>query len=183
MLEYNKQLGKHSINVMVTHEAQASTWKNVGGTRTGFLTNDILDLAAGDALTSSNSGGSGEWAMESYLGRVNYNYDNRYIVMGTVRRDGSANFGQENKWGFFPSVSAAWRVSQEKFFNIPAISDLKLRFETGVTGNQGGGGIYSPLGTGATPTSTGFLPSRYSNPGLKWEETKTNNIGINVGIV
>jgi TonB-linked SusC/RagA family outer membrane protein len=182
LLEYNKQLGKHSINVMVTHEAQASTYKNVGGTRTGFLTNDILDLAAGDALTSSNSGGSGEWAMESYLGRLNYNYADRYIVMATVRRDGSANFGKENKWGFFPSVSAAWRVSQESFFNIPAISDLKLRFETGVTGNQGGGGIYSPLGTGATPTSTGFLPTKYSNPALKWEETKTNNFGINVAL-
>ncbi|NIJ54397.1 TonB-dependent receptor [Dyadobacter arcticus] len=183
LLEYNKQFGKHSINAMVSHEAQASTYKNVGATRTGFLTNDILDLAAGDALTSSNSGGSGEWAMESYLGRLNYNYADRYIVMATVRRDGSANFGKENKWGFFPSVSAAWRVSQEAFFNVPAVSELKLRFETGVTGNQGGGGIYSPLGTGATPTTTGFLPTKYSNPGLKWEETKTVNFGINVGLL
>ncbi len=183
LLEYNKQLGKHSINAMITHEAQASTYKNVGATRTGFLTNNILDIAAGDALTSSNSGGSGEWAMESYLGRLNYNYADRYIVMATVRRDGSANFGKENKWGVFPSISAAWRVSQESFFNIPFINDLKLRFETGVTGNQGGGGIYSPMGTGATPTSTGFLPTKYSNQGLKWEETKTNNFGINVALL
>lgn len=182
LLEYNTQLGKHSINAMLSHESQESTWKNLSGGRTGFLTNDILDLAAGDALTASNSGGSGEWAMESYLGRLNYNFADRYIIMGTIRRDGSANFGADNKWGFFPSVSAAWRVSQEPFFHVPAISELKLRFETGVTGNQGSGGIYSPMGTGATPTTTGFLPTKYANDGLKWEETKTNNFGINLAV-
>ncbi len=184
LLEYNKQFGKHGINAMASHEAQESNWKNVGASRTGFLTNDILDLNAGDPTTANNSGGSGTWGMESYLGRVNYNYDNRYILVGTIRRDGSANFGPENKWGTFPSLSAAWRISQEKFFDVSFISDLKLRIETGTTGNQGGSGaIYSPLSTGATPTGTGFLPSRYSNPELKWEETKTNNIGINAGFL
>lgn len=184
LLEYNTQIGKHSINAMVTHEAQASDWKNVAATRTGFLTNDIFDLNAGDPNTSSNSGGSGQWGMESYLGRLNYNYDNRYILSGTVRRDGSVNFGPANKWGTFPSLSAAWRVSQEDFFHVPFVSELKLRFETGLTGNQGGGaGIYSPLSTGATPTGTGFLPSVYANPELKWEETQTNNIGVNIGML
>lgn len=184
LLEYNKQLGKHAVGAMVSHEAQESNWKNVVGIRTGFLTNDIFDLNAGDPSTSSNSGGSGEWGMESYLGRLNYNYDNRYIVTGTVRRDGSVNFGPENKWGTFPSISAAWRVSQEAFFQVPFISELKVRYETGLTGNQGSGaGIYSPLSTGATPTGTGFLPSVYSNPELKWEETQTNNIGLNVGFL
>ncbi|WP_025765310.1 TonB-dependent receptor [Dyadobacter tibetensis] len=184
LLEYNNQFGKHSVNLMVSHEAQESTWKNMSASRTGFLTDDVLDLEAGDVLTASNSGGSGTWGMESYLGRLNYNYDDRYILMGTVRRDGSANFGKDNKWGMFPSVSAAWRISQESFFSIPFINELKLRFETGITGNQGGsGGIYSPMGTGATPTGTGFLPTKYSNQGLKWEETKTNNIGINVAFL
>lgn len=184
LLEYNKQFGKHHLNVMATHEAQSSIWKNLGGRRTGFLTDDILDLEAGDPLTASATGGSGEWGMESYLGRVNYNYDDRYIVSGTIRTDGSVNFGNENKWGVFPSLSAAWRVSQEDFFNVPAISELKLRFETGTTGNQGGSGyIYSPMAPGATPTGTGFLPSRYNNPGLQWEETLTNNFGINIGLL
>jgi TonB-linked SusC/RagA family outer membrane protein len=168
---------------MVSHEAQESNWKNTGAMRTGFLTNDILDLNAGDPLTATNSGGSGDWAMESYFGRLNYNYDNRYILVGTIRRDGSGNFGPENKWGTFPSISAAWRISQEKFFKSGFISELKLRLETGTTGNQGGSGyIYSPMSTAPTPTGTGFLPSRYSNPGLKWEETKTNNIGLNIGM-
>ncbi len=184
LLEYNKQLGKHHINLMATHEAQASNWKNLGGRRTGFLTNDILDLEAGDPLTASATGGSGDWAMESYLGRINYNYDDRYIVSGTIRTDGSVNFGEENKWGVFPSISAAWRITQEDFFNVPAISELKLRFETGTTGNQGGSGyIYSPMRPGATPSGTGFLPSRYNNPGLQWEETLTYNFGINFGLL
>jgi TonB-dependent starch-binding outer membrane protein SusC len=183
-LEYNKQIGKHSINVLALHESQASSWKNVSASRTGFLTNDVLDLEAGDPLTATNGGGNGDWAMESYLGRVNYNYGDRYLLTGTMRWDGSVNFGPENKWGAFPSLAAGWRISQEAFFNIPVINELKLRFETGITGNQGGGGyIYSPLSTGATPTGTGFLPSRYSNPDLKWEETKTNNIGVNVGLL
>ena len=185
LLEYTKQFDKHSITVMVSHEAQASNYRNMGGRRTGFLTNDVLDLEAGDPVTgATNSGGSGEWAMESYLGRLSYNYADRYILMGNMRRDGSVNFGPQNKWGLFPSLSAAWRISQEAFFNFPVINELKLRLETGTTGNQGGSGnIYSPMATGATPTGTGFLPSRYSNPGLKWEETKTNNIGLNIGLL
>lgn len=182
LLEYNKQIGKHNFGVMVSHESQESNWKNISASRSGFLTNDIFDLNAG-AAPGTNGGGSGPWAMESYLGRINYNFDNRYILTATYRRDGSAVFGPENKWGAFPSVSAAWRVSQEKFFNIPAISELKLRFETGLTGNQGGGtGIYSPLNSGISDLGSGFLPNRYGNPSLQWEETQTHNVGINLGL-
>jgi len=184
LLEYNTQIGDHQIGAMFSHESQESTWKNLFGRRTGFLTNDILDLNAGDPTTATNSGGSGEWAMESYLGRLNYNYDNRYIVTGTIRWDGSANFGPENRWGMFPSISAAWRINNEKFFDVPVISDLKLRLETGLTGNQGGGAaIYAPLGTGATNWGTGFLPDVYQNPVTQWEETQTNNIGLNIGFL
>ncbi|GAO44650.1 SusC/RagA family TonB-linked outer membrane protein [Flavihumibacter petaseus] len=182
-LEYNKQLGLHNIGVMVSHEAQESKWKNIGAGKSGFLTNNILDLEAGDDLTSSSSGGSGPWAIESYLGRLNYNYDNRYLVVATVRTDGSPNFGPENRWGWFPSVSAAWRISQEKFFNVPWISEMKLRVETGVTGNMGNGsGVYSPLSGDASPNGTGFLVSRLPNNALRWEETHTNNFGFNLGL-
>lgn len=185
LVEYTKEFGKHTVVLMASHESQASTWKNLSGGRLDFLTNDIFDLNAGSATTATNAGGSGEWAMESYLGRLNYNYDNRYILMGTIRRDGSVNFGPENRWGTFPSVSLAWRVNNESFFDVLFISDLKLRLETGLTGNQGGGNaaIYSPLSAGATPWGTGFLPSIYPNPSYGWEETRTDNIGINVGLL
>lgn len=183
LLEYNKQIGKHNFGVMVSHESQESTWKNLSASRAGFLTNDIFDLNAG-AAPGTNGGGSGPWAMESYLGRINYNYDNRYLLTGTYRTDGSANFGPDNRWGTFPSISAAWRVSQEKFFNVPFISELKLRFEAGYTGNQGGGtGIYSPMTSGISDLGSGFLPGRYGNAALQWEETETKNIGVNIGLL
>jgi TonB-linked SusC/RagA family outer membrane protein len=183
LLEYNRSFGKHNLNVMVMHEAQESAWKNISAARTGYVVN-VLDLNIGDAKTATNGGGQGDWAMESYLGRLNYNYADKYILMGTLRADGSVNFGSNNKWGIFPSVSAAWRVSQEEFFQVPFINELKLRFETGLTGNQGGSGaIYSPLEAAPTQWGTGFLPSRYSNPGLKWESTKTNNVGLNLSVL
>ncbi|MCC9137593.1 SusC/RagA family TonB-linked outer membrane protein [Pontibacter silvestris] len=183
MLQYQKQFGKHSLNVMASHESQESTWKNLYGERRGFQTNDILDLNAGDVLTSVANGGQGDWAMESYLGRVNYNYGDRYILQAAFRADGSVNFGPENRWGYFPSVSAAWRLSEEDFFNVTFVSDLRLRYEIGLTGSQGqGGAIYGTLSPGPTPWGTGFLPNRYPNPEYQWEETKTNNVGINLGL-
>lgn len=185
LVEYSRQFGKHTAGLMVSHESQASNWKNVGGTRTGFLTNDIFDLNAGNATTATNTGGSDNWAMESYLGRLNYNYDNRYILTGTLRRDGSVYFGSDKRWGLFPSVSVAWRINQEKFFNVPYVSDLKLRLESGFTGNQGWSksAIYSALSAGATPWGTGFLTSAYSNQGFQWEGTGTYNAGLNLGLL
>ncbi|MES2882931.1 MAG: SusC/RagA family TonB-linked outer membrane protein, partial [Bacteroidota bacterium] len=185
LLEYTKQLGKHNFTVMASHEAQASNWSNLYGTRMDFFTNDIKDLRAGAQATATNDGGSDNFAMESYLGRFNYNYDNRYLLTATYRRDGSVFFGDKKRWGAFPSISAAWRVNQEKFFNVPAISELKLRLETGYTGNQGWSksAIYSALNAGATPWGTGFLVNAYSNQDFQWEETRTDNIGLNVGFL
>jgi len=184
LLEYTRQIGNHNFTVMASHESQESRWQNISAARSGFLTNDVFDLNAGAQSSATNGGGSGPWAMESYLGRLSYNYDNRYLLTGTYRRDGSSNFGAENRWGAFPSVSAAWRISQEKFFEVPFISELKLRFETGLTGNQGGGtGIFSPLNSGTSDVGSGFLPARYGNPGIQWEETKTDNVGLNVGLL
>ena len=184
ILEYTRQIAKHNFTVMAGHEAQESEWKALSGGRTGFLTNDIFDVNAGNPTSATNGGGTYPWSMESYLGRVNYNYDNRYILTATFRRDGSPYFGSENRWGNFPSVSVAWRASKEKFFNVDFINELKFRFETGLTGNQGtGSGIYAPLNTGATPWGTGFLPSTFTNAKLGWEETQTNNLGLNVGFL
>src|SRR6186997_1898023 len=184
LLEYTRQIEKHNFTVMASHEAQESEWKALSAGRTGFLTNDIFDVNAGNPTSATNGGGTYPWSQESYFGRVNYNYDNRYIIQGTFRRDGSPYFGPDNRWGNFPSVSAAWRISKEKFFDVEFISELKLRLESGLTGNEGtGSGIYAPLATGATPWGTGFLPSTFTNSKLGWEETKTNNIGLNVGLL
>lgn len=182
-LQYVKQIGKHHINAMVTHEAQESRWKNLFAERRGFSTNEVLDIEAGDESLDDTGGGQGDWAMESFLGRLNYNFADRYVITAAFRADGSVNFGPGNKWGYFPSVSAAWRVSEEGFFDVPFISDFRLRYETGLTGNQGGSGaIYGTLRAGPSEWGTGFMPSRYPNPAFQWEETQTNNFGINLGL-
>ncbi|WP_163713241.1 SusC/RagA family TonB-linked outer membrane protein [Mangrovibacterium lignilyticum] len=180
-LTYNNKFGEHTIDATTLHEYKEGSWKQNTGSRTGFLTNDIMDLNAGDESTSVASGGSSSWAMESYLLRVNYNYNDRYLVQASIRGDGSSNFGANNRWGVFPAGSAAWRISNESWFDMPFMNELKLRFETGLTGNSGGGaGIYSPLQTTATEWGTGFSPSKISNPDLQWEETMTNDLGINI---
>jgi TonB-linked SusC/RagA family outer membrane protein len=184
LAEYTRQLGKHNVSIMASHESQASQYQALSVGRTGFLTNDIFDVNAGDAKSATNGGGTYPWAQESYLGRLNYNYDNRYLLTATFRSDGSPYFGPDKRWGSFPSISAAWRVSREKFFQVPGISELKLRYEYGFTGNQGtGSGIYAAMNTYATTWGTGFLPSSFTNPLLQWEETKTSNLGLNIGLL
>jgi TonB-linked SusC/RagA family outer membrane protein len=183
-LQYVKQFGKHRINAMVTHEAQESGWKNLFAERSGFTTNAVLDIEAGDESLDDTGGGHGEWALESFLGRINYNFGDRYIVTAAFRTDGSVNFGPRNKWGYFPSISGAWRVSEESFFDVPFISDLRLRYEAGLTGQPGGGSaIYGTLRAGPSEWGTSFLPSRYPNPNFQWEETFTNNFGLNLGLL
>ena len=185
LLQYNTEIGKHNIGLMASHESQESRYSGINGSRTGFVSNDVVGLGLGQALGQQNGSFQGSWAMESYLGRVNYSYNDRYYVQGAIRADGSANFGPENRWGYFPSVSAAWRVSQESFMkDVNVINELKLRVETGLTGNQGNGGqIYSPLNTVGTPFGTGFLVGRYGNAALQWEQTRTNNIGFNLSML
>ena len=185
LIEYNRQVGKHNFNLMGSHEAQESQYQALSAGRTGFLTNDIFDVNAGNSKSATNGGGTYPWGQESYLGRLNYNYDNRYLLTATYRRDGSPYFGPDKRWGSFPSVSGAWRISREKFFNIPKISELKLRYEYGFTGNQGSSNaaIYATMNNYPTDLGSGFLPSTFTNPLFQWEETKTNNIGLNLGIL
>ena len=127
--------------------------------------------------------------MISFYGRLTYNYDDRVLVTGTVRRDGSSRFGTNNKWGTFPSGAIAWRISQEKFFRAKAVSDLKLRVSYGITGNQEIGNLNSITTLGATSTGyivggqriTTVLPQQYANPDLRWEQTAQFDAGLDYG--
>ncbi|MBD8490836.1 TonB-dependent receptor [Echinicola sp. CAU 1574] len=185
-LTYTKQLDKHNFTVMFTHEAQESNWEALEGARQNFTSNDLPVLGLGSSQGATNTGNKNQWAMESYLGRINYTYNDRYIVLAALRADGSANFGPENRWGYFPSVSAAWRVSEEDFMKSSEhIDELKIRLETGLTGNQGSANaIYAPLSSPSIPTpwGGGFLVTRYGNPELAWEETLTYNAGFNLNL-
>ena len=134
---YMKDFGKHSLNVMVGHESQESKWENLSAGRSGYLFNNIHSINVGDLKTATNSSGSGAFAIESYYGRINYNFDNRYLITATLRADGSSTFGADNRWGWFPSAAVAWRFKNESFLkDVQWLADAKLRLGWGIGGNQ-----------------------------------------------
>ncbi|TDW97585.1 SusC/RagA family TonB-linked outer membrane protein [Dinghuibacter silviterrae] len=182
-IQYDTKIGLHSISVMAGHEAQAYGGGALNGQRQDYVTNSIQDLSGGAQATSIANSTRYDGAQESYFGRLNYVYNDRYILGATLRADGSSNFGPDNRWGYFPSVSVAWRISQENFMkNIKSVNDLKLRFEVGTSGNsaQTGGGYYAALQSVPTAWGTGFLSSNFSNLKLKWESDKTYNVGVDL---
>ena len=174
LLQYGRSFGRkwqHSLNVMASHEAQE--WHYEGTPR---MTN-----MATHAVSGIKYAGSG--ALESYLGRINYVYDDKYIVQLAVRSDGSSNFTEGNRWGFFPSGSVAWKVSKEKFLkDVSWINELKLRAEYGATGNPYQPGIYTTYAPLWTGFDTAYRVEQFGNPSLTWELTKTKNIGFNLSL-
>ncbi len=163
--------------------------------------NFIVDQLGFNNIAGAQQLSMGSWANErsllSYLGRINYVYDDRYLATFTYRADASSVFGADNKWGYFPSGSVAWRLSEESFMQgSSTISDLKIRASYGKTGNQGISPyqslarLYSEPGdwgpdypyNGTSPTNTGFAIGGLANPNLKWETTTQSNIGVDLAM-
>src|SRR5665647_1606279 len=183
-LQYDTKIGLHSISAMVAHESSAWGNESLSGSRNNWVTNAIQELSGGDQTTSNANSSRGDGAKESYFGRLGYIYNDRYILQLTDRYDGSAAFGPEKRWGNFPAVSAAWRISQENFMkNVAAINDLKLRVEYGLTGNSNATGYYAVLQSVPTPWGTGFLSQNFSNPAIQWEVDKTINLGFDLNML
>ena len=188
-LQYNNTFAKkHNLSAVFVHESMAGWYAGLSGSRENFVSNAISELSAGDLKTSISNSYLGQWAMESYLGRINYSLLNRYILQTTLRADGSPNFAPKNRWGYFPSGSVAWRVSEEPFIqNFKKqikLEEFKLRFEAGLTGNQGeAGGYFVTLAAVPSPWGTGFRPTNYANSDYKWEETMTYNVGLNLSLL
>ena len=180
-LQYDKRFGRHSVSAMIAHEAQEFGFEGLSGYRQNFVSYNIQELSGGVQATSVANSSKGSGSRESYFGRFNYIFNDRYILQGTLRRDGSSTFGSNKKWGTFPAVSAAWRISEENFMKgMKSINDLKLRVEYGTTGNSAGSGVYALLNSVPTAWGTGFLPQNFSNPNLQWEVTKTSNLGVDL---
>lgn len=182
-VQYDFKIKKHAITAMVGHEASYYAYQNLNGSAGNYSTASIQELSVGDPKTQAVSSGRGDGAQESYIARLNYVYNDKYILQGVVRRDGSSNFGANNRWGTFPAVSAAWKISEEPFMrNITWITDLKFRGEWGISGNTGnnGGAIYSGLYPAATVWGGGFSPANFPNPSLKWEQDQSKNIGFDM---
>jgi len=182
-LQYDYAIKKHSITAMVGHEASHYYYEGIQASGGRYSTPSIRELSVADPLTLYANSYRGDGASESYFGRLNYIYDNKYIAQFVVRRDGNSNFGSANHFGNFPAASVAWKISGEKFMqNVKFINDLKLRAEYGVSGNTGnnGGAIYANLYASPTIWGTGFLPANFPNPNLKWEEDKSTNVGFDL---
>jgi TonB-dependent starch-binding outer membrane protein SusC len=185
LIQYNRKFGNHDVTVMAGHEAQENRWEQVWGSGEGFITNTIPELGLADPDRAKNGSNKTAWAMESFFGRLQYVFKDKYIVSGSFRADGSSNFGANNRWGYFPSASVAWRISEESFLqDVSQLSNLKLRLERGVTGNQNAGGnaYFGALKSNPTWDGPGFLTGNYANPNLQWEETVATNIGLDFGL-
>ncbi len=184
-LTYNKSFEKHTINAMLGQELQEQNWENLYGYRSGYLTNGATDLNAGDPTTARNSNASSTKSLSSYFARATYSFNDRYILTGTIRRDGSSQFAEGNKWDWFPSASLAWKISNEGFLkDNQTINNLKLRAGWGATGNSSvpNNAYTSVYGTSATNWGSGQIATNTANPDLKWERTNQTNIGLDLGL-
>ncbi|WP_201983461.1 SusC/RagA family TonB-linked outer membrane protein [Hymenobacter rubidus] len=210
-LNYNLNFGggKHQLDFLLGNERIGYYDESSYASRTNFAS-ESLDYAYLDAgtLNKDNGGSATAFRLASYFAKVNYSFNDKYLLSGTVRRDGSSRFGTNNQFGIFPAVSGGWRISEEAFIkdNAPQISDLKLRAGWGQTGNQdianfASRGLYqSLLGTldpnFTTDKGTAYdiygtnsnLPSGYrriqqANPNLKWETTTQTNLGLDFGFL
>ena len=201
ILTYNNSWnGVHNFEAMGGTSATTSRWENLSGSRSYFSTeynNVIWGLNGGNkGGLRGQSQGYAEWAIMSYLARVSYNYDSKYYITANIRADGSSKLAPGNKWGYFPSVSAAWRISAEPWMeDISWISDLKLRAGWGQSGNQSGLADYAWVQeystnyydwtdedyADAAPTLGG--KSNIGNKDLTWETTTQTNVGIDFAIL
>ncbi len=188
-LTADKQLGKHRVGGTVGYDWSKWHYWYLNAGNKGSLSDKVPILGSGGSNTAgtmSMSNQDYETALISYFGRLNYNYADRYILSATFRADGSSLFLGENKWGYFPSVSAAWVVSEEPFFNVSKdkVNMLKIRASYGQTGNNDIART-DPLGAYAASTYDVYnvlLPSKMVNSGLKWETTTQLDLGVDVGL-
>lgn len=194
-LTFSEEFGKHDVTLLVGNTYQKDKYEQLNGTKRNLLVNpntgeyfDVLDLGDQPQV----GGFRNEAALISYLGRLEYNYDDRYILNAVFRRDGSSRFSDDNKWGNFPSLSAAWRLSNESFFNVENINELKLRASygelgSGNIGNYESQGFINTLGAIVLGEDQNLYPSatqvRLANTELRWEVLKQTNIGLDMGIL
>jgi len=177
----------HNVEFLLLSELQGIKNENINASSQNPISDEVDQLSLEGAGLSSSSA---EYNRIGYLGRLNYNFDRKYLFAASLRRDASSRFGKNNRWGWFPSVSAGWNIAREDFMDNTGFNNLKLRGSWGITGNDNIGNyrysstlvtnfIYPIAGAPATGTTASGLAS----PNLKWEETTMRNIGIDAGLL
>jgi TonB-linked SusC/RagA family outer membrane protein len=187
-LNYDRTFGNHKISALFLYEQRESAGKYLNGYRQGFISDIIKELFAGDPETATNNGFSSELGYLSYIGRVGYIFKNKYIFEFSARNDASVLFPSDTRWGFFPSYSAGWRISEEGFIkdNVDFIDNLKIRASYGNLGTDAGAGQYSyldqyRLGYGAlinNQITNGLSKKVEPNKDITWEKVSSFDIGI-----
>jgi TonB-linked SusC/RagA family outer membrane protein len=200
-LNYSKTIGKHAFSLMATHTSQSDRGHNLGATSVGGYDDEVNFWVLSNSTGKVSAGGTEyQSAIISFLGRMTYNYDERYFLTAIIRADGSSKFSPENRWGTFPSVSGGWDISKENFFDLGFIRQLKFRAGYGVVGNASIGDYqYSTImdrrATGSDywdagvnynlgPTSTSVIGATRSeqlnNRNISWEKLTETNIGLDI---
>ena len=193
-LNYNTTIGRHKLDAMVAMTYEKNSSEGINAFKRKALGNDeIYQILDAQTAGDNTSGGKETSSMLSYLGRINYVYDDRYLATVNFRADGSSRFAKRNRWGYFPSVSLGWRVSNEEFFknlNIEnTISNLKLRVGWGQNGNQriDRDAPLTLIGTNnenqwyfGNGYSQGYVPTYVGNADIKWETSQQTNIGLDM---
>ena len=188
ILRYTRTFGKHSVDLTTLYSAAGNNLDSDELQSQGFPSDVLTYYQAnvGALLTPSNVVAHSR--LISQMARLNYDYDDRYLLTLTARRDGASVFGANNKYGTFPSIAAGWNIANESFWHIPTVNTLKLRVSYGKNGNQ----AISPYQTLArlgddnylngSQTAPGYLPDTLGNPNLKWETTTSLNLGLDFGL-
>lgn len=187
---------KHNFGIQAGYSQEYNNYQFLQGYRQKYITNNLQELNAGTAAIQTNSGNTTEWALQSFFGRLNYNFSEKYLFEANVRYDGTSRITKSSRWGFFPSFSAGWRATEEKFIksaNLNWLTDLKVRGSYGLLGNQNIGGdfpypyqdLLSFTGDYAFDNavlSPGVAQSALSNSLLKWESTAITDVGLDINL-
>lgn len=193
LLNYDKQFGQHNLKAMAGWHTENYTYSYTKTFRKNFPNNNLSDMNAGDAATQTNEGYSRELAMVSWFGRVNYDYAGKYLLEANIRSDASSRFAKGNRWGYFPSFSGAWRLSEESFMEETKswLNNLKIRASWGLLGNQNALNDYYPwMNTfnlnakypvdGAL--NSGYYQKSYKLSSISWEKSRTYGFGLDATI-
>ncbi len=193
-VNYSAKFGKHNLSALAGYTMQRKDYDRVGVEATGFADDRIHEVTAHGADPSDitlYSTRKAAWSMMSYLTRLNWSYDNRYTATASFRADGSSRFGKESRWGYFPSVSAGWTLSNEPFLKdaLDKIASIRLRASWGMSGNNNIGNYahISDISTGSyafgtSPVQTSTLGG-YADDALGWETTRQTNVGVDLGFL
>ncbi|WP_034041713.1 SusC/RagA family TonB-linked outer membrane protein [Wocania ichthyoenteri] len=195
-LNYRKKFGNHDVDVLLGVSREKSQFRSVGGSNNTLASDQLQALGAGIGDESSYGFNSTN-TLQSYFGRINYDFNKKYYLQTSVRRDGSSRFGPDNKYGTFYSLSLGWALHNEDFFESDLFSQIKPRFSYGTLGNQligehlflarigsGGQQLNYPFGEGVSQNVlVGAIANSLPTPDIQWEETATTNIGVDLGLL